>query len=140
MGVLADRLGRGRFLAAGYLMTGAGALALIVSISLWQFWLAGTLLLVGRAVNDAMASAVATDILPVGALARGLPWIRGVNSVAGILSFAGAGYLMEAFSAATVYVAIGLLAVSAAALVKLLSGNAVAVAPAPVWSQQPCSP
>lgn len=140
MGVLADRLGRGRFLAVGYLMTGAGALALIASISLWQFWLAGTLLLVGRAVNDAMASAVATDILPVGALAQGLPWIRGVNSVAGILSFAGAGYLMEAFSAATVYVAIGLLAVSAAALVKLLSGNAVAVAPAPVLSQQPCAP
>ena len=140
MGALADRLGRGRFLAVGYLLTGAGALALIVSAALWQFWLAGTLLLVGRAVNDSMASAVATDILPGQALARGLPWVRGINSVAGIFSFAGAGYLMELFSAGTVYFSIGLLAVVAAALVKLLSQEAVTVAPAPVLSQQPCPP
>ncbi len=140
MGALADGLGRGRFLAVGYLLTGAGALALIVAASLWQFWLAGTMLLVGRAVNDSMASAVATDLLPPGALARGLPWVRGMNSVAGIISFAGAGYLMEALSAATVYFSIGLLAVAAAALVRLLSREAVSPAPAPVLSQQPCSP
>lgn len=140
MGALADQLGRGRFLAVGYLLTGAGALALIVSAALWQFWLAGSLLLVGRAVNDSMASAVATDILPAGALARGLPWVRGMNSVAGILSFAGAGYLMEVLSAGTVYLSIGLLAVAAAALVRLLSREAVAVAPVPVLSQHPCPP
>lgn len=140
MGVLADRLGRGRFLAIGYLLTGAGALALIVSAALWQFWMAGTLLLVGRAVNDSMASAVATDVLSPGALARGLPWVRGVNSVAGILSFAGAGYLMEALNVGTVYFSLGLLAVAAAALVKLVSREVVAEKPAPVFSRQPCSP
>lgn len=140
MGALADGLDRGRFLAVGYLLTGAGTLTLIAAASLWQFWLAGTLLLVGRAVNDSMASAVATDILPAAALARGLPWVRGINSVAGIVSFAGAGYLMEAFSPATVYVSIGLLAAAAAALVKLLSPESVAVRPVPALSQQPCSP
>jgi YNFM family putative membrane transporter len=120
IGALSDRLGRKRFLMLGYLLAAGGVLTLIVATHLWHFWLAATLLLVGRNVSRAVAQALATDTLAPEALGRGLPWLNAMDWVAGILSFASAGYLMDTIGAANVFLVAGLLAVAAATLLGLL--------------------
>jgi MFS family permease len=67
-----------------------------------------------------VAQALATDTLAPEALGRGLPWLNAMDWVAGILSFASAGYLMDTIGAANVFLVAGLLAVAAATLLGLL--------------------
>lgn len=122
-GALSDRLGRGRFLTFGYLLSAAGAVALMLSADLWHFWLAMALLMTGRAVNDSMAAAVATELLPRPALPRALPRLKAMNWVAGIASFAGAGYMMDALGMNIVFLVLGVAAVVAAGLMTLLPGK-----------------
>jgi MFS transporter, ACDE family, multidrug resistance protein len=123
MGALSDRMGRQRFLMLGYLLTAAGAAALAVSGQLWHFWVAMSLLMTGRAVNDSMAAAVATDLLPRAAVHRGLPRLKAMNWVAGVASFAGGGYAIEALGVTAIFVA--------GALIALVAVGALVVTPAP---------
>jgi MFS family permease len=95
LGTLSDRMGRERFLTLSYVLAAFGAAVLIGATQIWQFWLAVTLMTVALSTSGALASALATDALPPAALARGLPRIRAMNSIAGIISFAGAGYILE---------------------------------------------
>jgi DHA1 family multidrug resistance protein-like MFS transporter len=103
IGALSDRLGRERFLATGYLLASSGVLILVFATQLWQFWLAATLLLVSLSASGAMASALTTDILPSENLTRGLSWLKGMNSVAGVISFAGTGIFLDNFGPAGLY-------------------------------------
>jgi MFS family permease len=119
-GALSDRLGRRHFLTIGYLLSAAGALALVLSGQLWHFWVAMAMLMLGRAVNDSMAAAVATELLPRPALPRALPRLKAMNWVAGVVSFAGAGYAMAALGIQIVFVALALAAVVAALVMALL--------------------
>ena len=121
MGMLSDRLGRGRFLILGYLVTAAGALALSSASALWHFWAGMALLRVGQAVNDAIAPALATDLLPPSAWSRALPRLKSVNWLAGTLSFAGVGYAIEKLGLGPIFVVTGGMAAGAAALLMLLS-------------------
>jgi MFS family permease len=113
IGALADRLGHRRLLAAGYLLAGGGALALVTATQLWQFWLAATLMLVAFVTNMSVASAFATSILEPRALSRGLPMINAMDSVASIASFAGAGFVMDTFGATPLFLTAAGLAVVA---------------------------
>jgi MFS family permease len=103
IGALSDRLGRERFLAIGYLLASAGVLLLVFATQLWQFWLAATLLLVSLSASGAMASALATDILAPEALTRGLSWLKGMNSMASVISFAATGIFLDNFGAGALY-------------------------------------
>jgi MFS family permease len=103
IGALSDRLGRERFLAIGYLLASLGVLQLVFATQLWQFWLAATLLLVSLSASGAMASALTTDILAPEALTRGLSWLKGMNSFAGVISFAATGIFLEDFGAGALY-------------------------------------
>lgn len=120
MGTLSDRLGSRRFLTFGHLLTGTGVLILIVATQLWHFWMAMTVMLMGRAIDDAMAPTVAAELLPPAALQHSLPKLKAINWMAGVASFVGAGYAMDRVGTASVFLAASLLALVAALLLRLL--------------------
>lgn len=120
IGALSDRLGRQRFLMLGVvLVIGASAL-LSAATHLWQFWLAATLLLVSTTVSTAVSSAFATDLLPSATLRRGLPWLSAMPRLAGVVSFAGAGYVTDTLGTSALYAAAAGTAVIAALVLGLL--------------------
>jgi AAHS family 4-hydroxybenzoate transporter-like MFS transporter len=120
VGALSDRLGRKTFLMLGYVAAGGGALMLAVSSELWMFWVAATLVLVALCTNGALASALITDTLSPQARQRGLPWVNAMNPVAGVLSFACIGFLMDTFGQLPVYLAALSVAAGAALLLHSL--------------------
>jgi MFS transporter, ACDE family, multidrug resistance protein len=140
MGALSDRMGRQRFLMLGYLLTAAGAAALTTSGQLWHFYIAMSLLMTGRAVNDSMAAAVATDLLPRTAVQRGLPRLKAMNWVAGIASFAGGGYAIQVLGLTTMFVVGALVALAAAASLFFLPGRPVEEVASPALVPVPQQP
>lgn len=143
MGTLSDRLSRHRFLILGSLMTTAGSLILLFANQLWQFWLAGGLLLASMTVTATVASAMGADLLSTQAMRRGLPWLNAMTWAAGIVGFLGAGYVVESLGMVTLY--IGAIAVSIAASVLVLELRpkpmlvpATAVVQAPVKPFEQC--
>jgi MFS family permease len=113
IGALSDRLGRKRFLMLGYLLAAGGALTLSMASELWHFWLAATLMMVAFCTNFAVASALATDMLPPEALSRGLPRLSAMDSIASVLSFAGTGYVIDTWGATPLYLTSAVLALIA---------------------------
>ena len=113
IGTLSDRLGRQRFLTGGYLLAGAAAVALVLAQSLWQFWLAATLAMIAYSVSNAVGSALAADLLPPRALGQGISWFNAVNSAAGIVSFAAAGFVMDTLGPVALYGATAVVALFA---------------------------
>jgi MFS family permease len=103
IGALSDRLGRERFLVTTYLLAFIGALTLVLATQLWQFWLAATSLLVALSASGAISSALATDLLQPNALTRGLSWLKGTGSIAGVISFTSTGFLLDSFGPAPLY-------------------------------------
>jgi MFS family permease len=94
LGWLSDRLGRKKFLLLGFVSATAGLLGLTVSTSLWHFWLTSTLITVSF-ITGAVGTALVTDLVPRGALGRGLALFGATNWIAGILGCAGAGYAVQ---------------------------------------------
>jgi AAHS family 4-hydroxybenzoate transporter-like MFS transporter len=114
IGALSDRLGYRRVLFAGYTLGIGGALLLRSATQLWQFCLAATLLFVAWCVNGSVTSALAADTLPQAALGRGLPRLNATDSLASILGFALAGYLMDTLGGSGLYlIAVGLAVLAA---------------------------
>lgn len=132
IGVLSDRMGRERFLIINYLLAAIGALTLVLAAQLWQFWLAATLLLVAISSSSAMASALVTDILQPSALTRGLSWLKGMSSIAGIISFAGTGFLLDNSGPQTLYLVALILPVIAAAVLEVVGCKPKRFVPVPI--------
>ena len=128
-GPLSDRLGRRGVLIASNLLAGGGLLLLVGATGLWRFWLASGLLFVAAHANGAVATALATDLLPARALARGLPWFGAMTWVAAVVGLAGTGYLLERLGATSLYLLAAALAVIAAALIGLLHYERCAPSP-----------
>ena len=103
IGALSDRLGRQRFMTAGYLLAAAAAVALVMAQTLWQFWVAATLAMIAFSVTNAVGSALAADLLPPRALNQGITLFNAVNSAAGIVSFAAAGLVMDTLGPIALY-------------------------------------
>jgi MFS transporter, DHA1 family, multidrug resistance protein len=95
LGTLSDRFGRKNILILGYLLAGAGVLLLVRANHVWEFWISASMILVALTVSGSVASAFATDLLSPDVLVRVLPWFTAVGSLAGILGYAGAGYMIE---------------------------------------------
>jgi hypothetical protein len=85
-------------------MTAAGSLILLAATQLWQFWLAGGLLLSSMTVMATVASAMGTDLLSPQALNKGLPRLNGMTWLAGVAGFLGAGLLVETLGTSTLYI------------------------------------
>lgn len=108
IGTLSDRLGHRRVLLGGYALAVGGTLLLLGAAQLWQFWVAATLLFVAWCVNASVTSALATRMLAPDALSRGLPRLNAMDSLASIVGFAGAGYVVDALGASGLYlIAVG---------------------------------
>jgi MFS family permease len=127
MGALADRLGHRRVLLAGYALAVGGALLLAAATQLWHFWAAATLLFVAWCANASVSSALATDLLAPEALGRGLPRLNAMDSLASILGFAGAGYLMDVLGATVLYLIVAAVAALAVPLLGMASPRRRAV-------------
>jgi MFS transporter, DHA1 family, multidrug resistance protein len=96
LGTLSDRFGRKNILILGYILSAAGVLLLVVASQTWEFWISASMILVALTVSGSVASAFATDLLSPDVLVRVLPWFTAVGSFAGIIGYAGAGYMIEA--------------------------------------------
>lgn len=114
IGALSDRLGRKQFLALGYLLSAVAVAVLLTAVHLWQFWLAATLVLVSRSVSDSVSAALAADLLEPAAVARGLPLLNGLVRAGGIVSFVGAGWVMDGWGTWALYGITAVFALAAA--------------------------
>lgn len=137
LGTLSDRLGRERFLTISYVLAALGAVGLIGASQPWHFWVAVTLMTVSLSTSGALASALATDALPAAALTRGLPRIKAMNSIAGIISFASAGYVLETLGPVSLFMVAAMFAAVAALGVPPLHaacGHVIRILRRPVFS------
>src|SRR6266540_1055271 len=116
IGILSDRLGRRRLLVVSYALAAGGVVLLSMASQLWRFWLETALLFVATTANGSVATALATDVLPRDALRRGMSWLNSMTWVAGIIGFAGTGYLTDTLGAAATCLIAALLAITAAGL------------------------
>ncbi|MFU8773032.1 MAG: MFS transporter [Anaerolineales bacterium] len=117
LGVLSDRLGRKNVLTLGYMMAASGVLALIVSSQAWHFALVASMLLIAMTVSGSVASAFATDLLSREVLVRVLPWFSAVGFLAGIVGFAGSGFIIERLGMTGLFVGTAVLSLLAVALI-----------------------
>lgn len=92
-------------------------------------------LLLVRSINSTIAAALATELLNPASLGRGLSGISSATRVAGIAGFAAAGYLFETMGAVLLCLTAAVIAISAAGLVGLLSGQGLLPRAAPADSR-----
>jgi MFS family permease len=133
-GILADRVGRRPLLAFAGLLAALSTLLLLSANQLWHFSIAAAAVLVARSLSGSLASALATDIVPPEALGKALPQLSSMNWVAGVLGFAGTGYVIETLGTDSLYwigTAFSLMAVAITALMTKPRENSVA---------KPCPP
>jgi MFS family permease len=105
IGTLSDRVGRKHLLITGYLLAAGGALTLSMATQLWQFWLSAWLMMVSLSANNGLVPALAADILSSKAMSRGISWLHASGSMAGVLTFASSGYLMDSLGPRVVFLA-----------------------------------
>ena len=122
-----DKLGRKRFLLAGYLVALGSMVMLFYASDLWQFWMVSSLVLVSRSVISSMSPAYATDVVRRRFLGKALPLVGTMNWVSGVAGFAGAGYVLDSFGGASSY--------GAAAFVSFLAVAILAFLPASLRQQ-----
>lgn len=122
-----DKLGRKRFLLAGYLVALGSMVMLFYASDLWQFWMVSSLVLVSRSVISSMSPAYATDVVRRRFLGKALPLVGTMNWVSGVAGFAGAGYVLDSFGGASLY--------GAAAFVSFLAVAILAFLPASLRQQ-----
>jgi MFS transporter, DHA1 family, multidrug resistance protein len=116
IGMLSDHVGRRRLLVISYSLAAGGLILLSMVTYLWHFWLVTALLFVATTANGSVATALATDVLPRHTLRRGMSWLNSMTWVAGIIGFAGTGYLTDTLGAAATCLIAAMLAIAAAGL------------------------
>jgi len=102
LGWLSDRFGRKRCLVVCYATGAVGLLLLMQALSLWQFWLATSLLTVAER-SSGVAKAYAADLVPRQAIGRGMSLFESTSLFAGILGLSGAGYMMQTLGLAPTF-------------------------------------
>lgn len=118
LGTLSDRVGRTRLLSLCYGLGASGALILSLSTQAWHFGVASACLSISTYAGSAIASALATDLLPPEALNWGLPRLSAMTWAGGIFGFAGTGYLIDTLGATTTYWSAAVLSVAAVVLLQ----------------------
>jgi YNFM family putative membrane transporter len=131
IGSLSDRFGRHKLLVMANLMAAAGALVLVMATDLWQFWVVASLTLLAFGSTNAMSAAYATDMLPKERLNKALSSINAGRSIAGIVSFAGAGYLLSVLGMPTLFIATAAFPLAGIGLLELLRQSAPSRSKAP---------
>jgi len=117
-GGLSDRVSRTRSLMVAYLFASAGIVVLVFASQLWHYWLSSSFIMVAVCLNGALATAVATDVLPPWEMKRGLAWLNAVIPGGSILAYAGTGFLVDIMGYRVFYLALTILPILAAALLE----------------------
>jgi MFS family permease len=137
-GLLSDRVGRRPLLAFACVLAGLSTLLLLSANQLWHFWIVSAAVLVARSLSGSLASALATDILAPEALGKALPKLTSMNWVAGVLGFAGTGYVIETLGANSLYWMATILSLVAVAITALMTRPSESSAPQPCPPQVDC--
>jgi MFS family permease len=116
MGWLSDRVGRKRSLALGFLAGTAGLGVLAASVSLWHFWLAAALLRIMDSVNNAVGSALVTDLVPEESLGRGMSLFGAMMWIGAIVGNASTGQAVQNFGMTSTFITAAFLPLIAVAL------------------------
>ena len=133
LGLLSDRVGRKLLLSFACLLAASSTVLLISANQLWHFWVVAAAVLVARSISGSLASALATDILAPEVLGKALPGLNSLNWVAGVLGFAGSGYVMETLGRNSLYWMATIFSLVAAAIIGLMDrhGQASFLEPSP---------
>lgn len=127
LGWLSDRAGRKRFIVICYAVGALGILMLVPAAALWQFWLSACLGGFGGAARGVLQAFVA-DLVPPGAMGRGLALLNTTTMISGVFGNGGAGYVMDSIGIRpTLLLSTGIIVVAIALLVPLRRA-----APAPI--------
>jgi len=121
LGLLSDRVGRKLLLALGCILAALSAVLLISANQLWHFWVVSAVVLAARSLSTSLASALATDILSPEVLGKALPGLSSMNWVAGVLGFAGSGYMIETLGENSLYWMAAIFSLAAAAIIGLMT-------------------
>jgi MFS family permease len=117
-GWLSDRRGRKNFLYLGYLACLGSVIMLAFAVQLWHFWVVVIMQSLFGAVTTPIGNALATDLLPPQALARGLALFNASNWIGGVLGFAGAGFALQSLGfTPTLLMGVGLAVVAMVVLI-----------------------
>lgn len=100
---LSDRVGRKPVIAICYFAGAIGLLVLAISVSLWHFGVAASLMTLSGASNP-VGRAWVTDWVPQESLEIGLSLFDAVGWVGGIIGFAGMGYAVQNFGMTSAFV------------------------------------
>jgi MFS family permease len=136
-GLLSDRVGRKFLLACAYLLAALSTFLLLHATQLWHFWIVSAAVLVARSLSGSLASALATDILAPETLGKALPRLSSMNWVAGILGFAGSGYVIETLGEHSLYWIATLFALAAVTIAALMMRRGEGSAPVECLSPSP---
>ncbi len=116
LGWLSDRVGRYGLVMACFLTGALGLIALVVSATLWHFWVSA-ILLAGTGVSLAIGPALVTDLVPLESLGVALSRYGAAPTVGAIVGFALTGYGIQAFGMAATFIAGAVFTLVAVALV-----------------------
>jgi MFS family permease len=134
-GWLSDRLGRKWFVAFSFLAATMALLALCTSRVLWHFW-AASILFTLSLVGGPVGSALVTDLVPRGALGRGLAVYNATTWLGGIVGCAVTGYAAQGLGTTPTLIAGACLPLLAASLLALVGRCKRAAAEAPGHKDQ----
>lgn len=94
-GWLSDRSGRKKFLFICYMSGLLSLVGLIVSTTLWHFWVVMALHTIYITVNGTVGSALVVDLVPEGMLGRGLAIFNSTTWIGGVVGFTIAGTAIQ---------------------------------------------
>ncbi|MEO8393861.1 MAG: MFS transporter [Chloroflexota bacterium] len=128
VGWLSDRFSRKQLLIWSYVLGSIGAVIMITALQLWQFWLAASMFaLVSGMVGVGLA--YVTDLVPAEGVGSALAYFSATPPLAGVIGYAGTGFILQALGMQGTFVAGALLPVAAIAMMLMIRKGA---RPAPV--------
>lgn len=119
VGWLSDRISRKQLLIISYVLASVGALLMVTALQLWQFWLSASMFaLVGGMVGVGLA--YVTDLVPSEGVGSALAYFSATPPLAGVVGYAGTGFILQTLGMQGTFVAGAALPVVAIAMMLMI--------------------